>query len=215
MNKKLGVLSILLFSFACAAHADQLVINFDREGSNFFTTSSPEVDYFNSYTGENSSGVSTTDYSKTGYRNVSEATSNEWVAYNPYAHSPSSFASYSGELFNLDSFWLAGAWGSQTLTITGYVNDIEISSTTIDVSITAQEYFFTGFQGINSFTIAIGNNFVYDPLFPGYGARGGEHWALGSVTVTAVPEPETWAMLLVGLSIVGAVTRRRRVKAAM
>jgi hypothetical protein len=30
-----------------------------------------------------------------------------------------------------------------------------------------------------------------------------------------VPEPETWAMLLAGLGIVGAVTRRRRIKAAM
>ncbi len=31
----------------------------------------------------------------------------------------------------------------------------------------------------------------------------------------AIPEPETWAMLLAGLGIVGAVTRRQRIKAAM
>jgi len=31
----------------------------------------------------------------------------------------------------------------------------------------------------------------------------------------SIPEPETWAMLLAGLGIVGAVTRRRRIKAAM
>jgi len=32
---------------------------------------------------------------------------------------------------------------------------------------------------------------------------------------SAIPEPETWAMLLAGLGVVGAVTRRRRIKAAM
>ncbi|MDR0633758.1 MAG: FxDxF family PEP-CTERM protein [Azoarcus sp.] len=33
---------------------------------------------------------------------------------------------------------------------------------------------------------------------------------MGSVNVTAVPEPESYAMLLAGLAIVGAVARRRR-----
>ncbi|MCL2161434.1 MAG: PEPxxWA-CTERM sorting domain-containing protein [Betaproteobacteria bacterium] len=33
--------------------------------------------------------------------------------------------------------------------------------------------------------------------------------------LNAIPEPETWAMLLAGLGIVGAVTRRRRTRAAM
>jgi hypothetical protein len=35
-------------------------------------------------------------------------------------------------------------------------------------------------------------------------------WTLVTTGVTAVPEPETWAMLLAGLGIVGAVARRRR-----
>ena len=34
-----------------------------------------------------------------------------------------------------------------------------------------------------------------------------------SGVATAVPEPETWAMLLAGLGVVGAVTRRRRISA--
>ena len=34
-------------------------------------------------------------------------------------------------------------------------------------------------------------------------------------SITAIPEPETWVMLLTGLGIVAAVTRRRRTKAAM
>jgi choice-of-anchor C domain-containing protein len=38
--------------------------------------------------------------------------------------------------------------------------------------------------------------------------------ALDNVSVTAVPEPETFAMLLAGLGVIGAVARRRRLAAA-
>jgi hypothetical protein len=37
-----------------------------------------------------------------------------------------------------------------------------------------------------------------------------ESWALRDVTVAAVPEPETYAMLLAGLGMLGAITRRKR-----
>lgn len=37
-----------------------------------------------------------------------------------------------------------------------------------------------------------------------------EGWGVGSYSVTAVPEPETYAMLLAGLGLVGAAVRRRR-----
>ena len=32
----------------------------------------------------------------------------------------------------------------------------------------------------------------------------------GSLAVSAVPEPETWAMLLAGFGLIGAMARRRR-----
>jgi hypothetical protein len=52
-----------------------------------------------------------------------------------------------------------------------------------------------GFIGVNSFT-----SIDSMPL----------HHAVISYNTTAVPEPETYAMLLAGLGIVGAVARRRR-----
>ncbi|MCL2162141.1 MAG: FxDxF family PEP-CTERM protein [Betaproteobacteria bacterium] len=212
MNRKFGVLSVLLFAFTGAAQAAPQVITFDETGSSFFANTYPEVDYFNVFTGQiASSGLVSgfVGFAVSGYRHVADAISTEWIAFNPNAVSLSSFASASGELFNLDSFWLAGAWGSQTLTITGYADGVLIDTATIGVSITAQEYFFSGFQGIDTFTIATGNDFVLDPLVSG----SGRNWAMGSVTITAVPEPETYAMLLAGLGIVGAVARRRRIKA--
>jgi hypothetical protein len=202
-TKLLGMLSVLLFSFTGTAQAISQIINFEENGSSFFSTKPWEVAYLNGAAYFIPGG---------GYRNMAEATSNQWVAFNPDEYSPSSFASASGELFNLDSLWLAGAWGNQTLTIMGYANGVLVDSCVFsaEVSITAKE-FFPGFQGIDTFTIIAGNNYVHDTSVTG-NAR---HWTLGSVTVSAVPEPETYAMLLAGIAIVGAVTRRQRSKAAM
>jgi len=42
-------------------------------------------------------------------------------------------------------------------------------------------------------------------------ANGGQSWtALSNVNVAAVPEPETYAMLLAGLGLVGAISRRKK-----
>ncbi|MTW31849.1 PEPxxWA-CTERM sorting domain-containing protein [Pseudoduganella danionis] len=42
-------------------------------------------------------------------------------------------------------------------------------------------------------------------------AYGGQSWtALSNVNVTAVPEPETYAMMLAGLALVGAISRRKQ-----
>lgn len=42
-------------------------------------------------------------------------------------------------------------------------------------------------------------------------ANGGQSWtALSNVSVAAVPEPETYAMMLAGLAMVGALSRRKK-----
>jgi len=75
----------------------------------------------------------------------------------------------------------------------------------------------------NSFVGQIGDviGFQGPALFaqltiPGASFNGGESWEAfvtadfnASVAVTAVPEPETWAMLLAGLGLVGMAARRR------
>ena len=46
--------------------------------------------------------------------------------------------------------------------------------------------------------------------FAGPQGIGDEGWGISHFVISSVPEPETYAMLLAGLGIVGAITRRRR-----
>lgn len=62
-------------------------------------------------------------------------------------------------------------------------------------------------------SIAAGNYFlVVDgvsdaPIYPNHG-----YWGYYKVAVSAVPEPETWAMMMVGLGLVGALAHRRQAR---
>ena len=48
-----------------------------------------------------------------------------------------------------------------------------------------------------------------------YAPNGGNYYtSTGGVTVTTVPEPQTWALLIAGFGLTGASLRRRRVAAA-
>lgn len=44
----------------------------------------------------------------------------------------------------------------------------------------------------------------------GFQSAGDESWRIGALTVAAVPEPETYAMLMAGLGLLVAVVKRRR-----
>jgi len=194
MNKRFAqfALPVLFFAFTGAAQAEEVSFG----PGTFFTGDAWEVLYVN---------AGATPYDVGGFKSVADATSNYTIATNRYEVTPATFVSTGGE-FNLDGLWVAGGWGSLTLTITGYLNGAEIYSDSIYVTTTAAEYTFTGFMGIDSFSIATGNDFNPDTSLP----RTGAYWALGSASITAVPEPETYAMLLAGLALVGAIARRRR-----
>jgi len=60
-------------------------------------------------------------------------------------------------------------------------------------------------QGTNTFS------FTYTPMLGGNQGVADEAWKLNSATISAaVPEPESYAMLLAGLGLMGAVARRRK-----
>ena len=190
MYKKF-VLPLLLFAFVGAAQAEVLDFGPNGSGTSFFKKD-VNAWYIDATT--------VTGYNGSGYESMVNATGNKWVASNYAEASPISFVSISG-LFDLDSMWLAGAWGDQTLTITGWANGVQVfQDDNVKIGKTAQEYFFTGFKGIDTLTIERGSEWI----------NGGNAWVLGSMAVTPVPEPEAYAMLLAGLGMVGVMVRRRQ-----
>jgi hypothetical protein len=90
--------------------------------------------------------------------------------------------------------------GSLTIPITGdqytFISRLKISVTgyTADFASTARVY------------LSLPTGVTY--------TSGSGSFLAGATPIAAVPEPETYAMLLAGLGIVGAVTRRRRIERA-
>ena len=70
---------------------------------------------------------------------------------------------------------------------------------------------FINLSGLNSYSVAIGPNaggtFFLNVIGFADGTLGGQY--SGSISVTAIPEPENYAMLLAGLGVMGAIAMRR------
>jgi hypothetical protein len=120
---------------------------------------------------------------------------------------------YSGS-FNL------GGGGTSDTTLTkgsgGFAGTAVTSNTGTDIGRNGGTTTVSGL----TFNLLSGNNtfkFAYSApgLSNGNGQSiGDEGWGIKSAVVTAVPEPETYALMLAGLGLMGTIVRRRKAKQA-
>ena len=116
------------------------------------------------------------------------------------------------DIFNLSvngTTLLTGSWDLGG----GGANVIYLNPNNASVNAQATSYFGGGkasvyipialLDGINSIT------YSYSGVAQGIGDEG---WGINAVSVSAVPEPGTYAMLLAGLGLLGFMTRRQGVK---
>ncbi|WP_229260035.1 PEP-CTERM sorting domain-containing protein [Duganella aquatilis] len=102
--------------------------------------------------------------------------------------------------FTLNSLWLRTPWATGSLDVKGYKDGVEIYSSTVVISGAYQQKIFD-FVGVDKVTFYGNNigNLLFDDVVvnetPGL--------------PPPVPEPETYALLLAGLGLVGAFVRRR------
>jgi hypothetical protein len=196
-HKMILITTALLALSSVASNLSAATINFSAQGSSEFATDGVKflkASRLKSYKGN-------------GYSSVADSTNSKYVAYNPGAAPKSTFKWTSKGTFDLNSLVIAGAWGTQTLTLSGFngkslVGSTEFFATNIASTLTAN------WLALTHFVIETGNN--YSSLRLG---GNGQHWALNSIKVNelkAVPIPA--AALLFGPVMLGFLTLRRRAK---
>ncbi len=117
------------------------------------------------------------------------------------AHSGNNFAwsnggadlSLSGTSFDFNSMWARGGWSAFGFDAHGFKNGVEVYTKHLDVSMD-YSLLTLDFKGVD--------RVVFD--------HQGTNLLIDDITVNAVPEPQTYALLLAGLAAIGFTARRRK-----
>ena len=196
---------LALSSVAFTAQAQ--VIDFDGFGLTNLNNSSVAEDGFNiTHSGSfaqifPNAGQGATDFSGNGTARL--------VSFNT---SSISLTSASSSLFGLSRFDGGESW-IQAGQAHRWATQIQVVGTYADNSTTVQVFNLdlvkSPLLGMETFTL--NNSFaggLKKVVFTGIG--GNPEFSLDNIAVAAVPEPETYALLLAGLGLMGTVARRRR-----
>ena len=151
--------------------------------------------------------LNTSTFQPSGY--VNGTVSGDYVAYNMWGN-PASLSSFSSFVFN--GAYFTGAWNNGLgITVNGFLNGVQTLSETFQVNTDAPLWKSFGWT-VDSLTFSTAGG-----VDAGLGG-GGTHFAMDNFTynevLSPVPEPETYAMLAVGLGLMGAFARRRKQNAA-
>ncbi len=116
------------------------------------------------------------------------------IAFNAYANA-AGFSSTSE--FSLNSLYVTKAWYDGLTRFQGYVGNVLTYSLDVYSTTTGPTFVtFDNWNKLNKVVMSDGN--------------GSWQSVVDNITVSAVPEPETYAMLLGGLGLLGAMSRRKR-----
>lgn len=122
------------------------------------------------------------------------AHSGRYAALNNYSGS-GEITRQGGGTFSFQNMWLKGWYNTPyTVTVTGLLNGVQVGSISGAVGETWSNY-AGNFSSIDTLRISTNGYFLMDDV---------------SLNVTAVPEPETYAMLLMGLGLLGGMARRNK-----
>lgn len=209
--KKIVIAAAAALSFAMPAIADATITIYTDKASYLAAVGTPGTDSFNDLTTDTDFGKSLTRTAGSyGYK-VSTVDvlygagggSDIWMS-TARAQDPLVFDSFTGGVYGIGGFFF------DTNDVLDYVRG-NLSFTAVDASgsvtrtlTNATTSSFLGFvstTGVTSLTVK---------------SVGSGKWptandlVLGGSAAAAVPEPATWAMLLLGMGLVGATMRRRR-----
>lgn len=124
------------------------------------------------------------------------------IAYSGY-DLPASITGLGAYVF--DSGWFTAAFNDGlTITARGFDGDtlVHERSFTVDTKGPSQQVFKWGGISRVTFTAEGGTDQFFD--------MSGTNFAVDSLGIAAVPEPATWAMMVLGFAMAGAAIRRRR-----
>ena len=192
--KKILLSTLLLFA---VSGANATIITFDAGLDPLFT--------YNGITGFSVAPPGT------GYEAMVNLTgSNNWVI-NSMDASPATFTWAGAGTFDLNSFAIAGAWGSQTLKIEGLFNNTVINTANFAVNNLNADIFSPNWVGINAFRIYTGTDYIADTSLALIGS--GQYWALDNLTINEISEvPLPAAAFLFAPALLGFIGLRRKTK---
>lgn len=117
-----------------------------------------------------------------------------------------------GEL-NRSFAGIAGTTYVATFDLAGNQRNAPTDSLVVSFGTTSQAYSFLSTAAWNTYSLSFTANTSTNYSL-NFNNAGGDNIGvvLDNVTVTAVPEPETYAMMLAGLGLMGSIARRRKAK---